>query len=238
MVEFQSIVFNDKKGRKIRIRGVEISDAADLIEFMKVTNGETPFLLREPEEITLTLEEEKRFLENRINSGNEFMLVAESEFRLVSEPAAMLEIESDLAAKSEIESDLAAKSEIESESASDVKAEAAISNNVDKTDWKLVGACSLMNLGPVKRYDHRCGIAIALLLEYCSAGIGEQMLTALLGLAKERGYEQVELEVVEGNDRAKSLYEKLGFIQYGVFPDNMKYKDGSYRDSYWMMKKL
>lgn len=228
MVEFQSIVFNDKKGRKIRIRGVEISDAADLIEFMKVTNGETPFLLREPEEITLTLEEEKRFLENRINSGNEFMLVAESEFRLVSEPAAMLEIESDLAAKSEIES----------ESASDVKAEAVISNNVDKTDWKLVGACSLMNMGPVKRYDHRCGIAIALLLEYCSAGIGEQMLTALLGLAKERGYEQVELEVVEGNDRAKSLYEKLGFIQYGVFPDNMKYKDGSYRDSYWMMKKL
>ena len=228
MVELQSIVFNDKKGRKIRIRGVEISDAADLIEFMKVTNGETPFLLREPEEITLTLEEEKRFLENRINSGNEFMLVAESEFRLVSEPAAMLEIESDLAAKSEIES----------ESASDVKAEAVISNNVDTTAWKLVGACSLMSMGPVKRYDHRCGIAIAILQEYCSAGIGERMLGALLDVAREIGYEQAELEVVEGNDRAKSLYEKLGFIQYGVFPDNMKYKDGSYRDSYWMMKKL
>ena len=34
------------------------------------------------------------------------------------------------------------------------------------------------------------------------------------------------------------MYEKLGFVKYGTFPDNMKYKDGNYVDAYCMMKKL
>jgi hypothetical protein len=31
---------------------------------------------------------------------------------------------------------------------------------------------------------------------------------------------------------------KLDFKKYGAFPDSMKYSDGTYVDSYWMMKKL
>ena len=54
----------------------------------------------------------------------------------------------------------------------------------------------------------------------------------------EKGFEQIELEVVEGNERALHLYKKLGFEVYGTFPKNMKYKDGTYADAYWMMKKL
>lgn len=41
-----------------------------------------------------------------------------------------------------------------------------------------------------------------------------------------------------GNAKAIAMYEKLGFKKYGTFPDSMKYVDGSYMDSYWMMKKL
>ena len=40
------------------------------------------------------------------------------------------------------------------------------------------------------------------------------------------------------NKNAILLYEKLGFIKYGTFPNDMKYADGSYSDAYWMMKKL
>ena len=30
----------------------------------------------------------------------------------------------------------------------------------------------------------------------------------------------------------------MGFKIMGTFPNNMKYKDGTYADAYWMMKKL
>lgn len=64
------------------------------------------------------------------------------------------------------------------------------------------------------------------------------MLENALMVAKEMGYEQAELEVIADNKNAISLYEKLGFVRYGTFPDNMKYSDGSYADAFWMMKKL
>ena len=40
------------------------------------------------------------------------------------------------------------------------------------------------------------------------------------------------------NKNAIALYEKLGFKQYGCFPDNMKYSNGKYADAYWLMRKL
>lgn len=60
----------------------------------------------------------------------------------------------------------------------------------------------------------------------------------ILDMARNLGYEQAELEVAAGNERAISLYKNLGFEKYGVFPNNMKYANGQYTDSYWMMKKL
>ena len=64
------------------------------------------------------------------------------------------------------------------------------------------------------------------------------MLETILDVAKKCGYEQAELEVIATNEGAIALYEKLGFKEYGRFPDNMKYSDGTYADALWMMKKL
>ena len=66
-----------------------------------------------------------------------------------------------------------------------------------------------------RRVRHRCGFAIALKQQYCDAGLGTAMMEYALSLAKAMGYEQVELEVVDGNDRAKHLYEKMGFKETG-----------------------
>lgn len=64
------------------------------------------------------------------------------------------------------------------------------------------------------------------------------MMAYVLSLAKDMGYEQVELEVVDGNSRAKHLYEKFGFIETGRNIRALKYDDGSYRDEYRMVRML
>ena len=61
------------------------------------------------------------------------------------------------------------------------------------------------------------------------------MLEKVLDIARNCGSEQAELEVISGNI---ALYEKLGFVRYGTFPDSMKYSNGTYTDAIWMMKKL
>lgn len=101
-----------------------------------------------------------------------------------------------------------------------------------------IGNCSISSLGGFSRYAHRCDMAIALYQKYCGAGIGRAVIEEALNAARDMGYEQAELEVAAGNEPAVRLYESLGFQKYGTFPDNMKYKDGTYEDAYWMMKKL
>ena len=180
---FQSTEIRDKRGQIVILRNAEESDAEDLIQYLRVVSAETPFLVREPEEITLTVEQEREFLRGKKESERELMLIA-------------------------------------------------IANG------KHIGNCSVMQLGTNRRYAHRCQIGIALYQEFCSRGIGRKMIEVALERAKEAGYEQAELEVIAGNERAISMYKQLGFEEFGVFPDNIKYKDGSYADVVWMMKKL
>lgn len=182
-MKFEAKRYFDKNGNAFILRNAELSDAADYIRYLKVTSGETPYLIREPEEISLTEEQEQKFLQSKIDAERELMLAA-------------------------------------------------------IVDGKLVGNCSLMSAGGFNRYRHRCDVAIALYQKYCGKGIGKGMLDTILEVAENAGYEQAELEVIADNKPAIALYEKLGFIRYGIFPDNMKYKDGDYVDAYWMMKKL
>ena len=51
-------------------------DAADIIQYLKVTSGETPYLIREPDEITMTLEKEEAFIRDKLDSERELMLAA------------------------------------------------------------------------------------------------------------------------------------------------------------------
>ncbi|MBR5679973.1 MAG: GntR family transcriptional regulator, partial [Clostridia bacterium] len=56
----------DKTGRQILLRNAEPDDADALLRYLKTTAAETPFLVREPEEITLSVEAERQFLESKI----------------------------------------------------------------------------------------------------------------------------------------------------------------------------
>lgn len=107
-----------------------------------------------------------------------------------------------------------------------------------EVDGIIAGNCGILSVGGLRRVYHRCGFAIALKEAYWNHGIGSAMMDYAISLAKEMGYEQVELEVVEGNDRARRLYERVGFKETGKNLRALKYDDGSYRDEYRMIKML
>lgn len=52
------------------------------------------------------------------------------------------------------------------------------------------------------------------------------------------GIEIVELAFLEGNSRARALYEKFGFRIVGSRPDAFKLKDGLYRNEYYMQYRV
>lgn len=182
-MRFEPLKRIDKTGCEVVLRNAKTEDAESLLQYLKTIAMETPYLIREPDEITLSLEQEQNFIQRMIDAERELMLVA-------------------------------------------------------MIDGKHVGNCSLMQIGPQRRYCHRCSIAIALYQEYCGRGIGKMMMETILETARQTGYEQAELEVIAKNETAIALYEQCGFQKYGHFPDNMKYADKTYADAYWMMRKL
>ena len=64
-----------KDGRKALLRSPTVDDAQELLNYLKQTAGETPFLLRTPEECDLSVEEEVRFIENMSNSEFSLMIL-------------------------------------------------------------------------------------------------------------------------------------------------------------------
>ena len=103
---------------------------------------------------------------------------------------------------------------------------------------QVIGNCEIRFHTGMKD-AHRATLAIAILEKYWGLGIGSAMFEALIAAAKEhRGTEIVELEFMEGNERAKALYEKYGFIIVGERPNAFKLKDGSTKTEYFMQKQL
>lgn len=172
-----------KNGKTALLRSVRPEDAADMIAYMKATSAETAFLLREPDEFNLTLEQEKAFLQSRMDSPRELML------------AAFL-------------------------------------------DGQLAGSCSVMSLGSLRRLRHRCEFAIALYQRFWGIGLGSALLRTALCWAKAHDYEQIQLEVMENNVSAVSLYTLFGFRIYGRQPGNLKYSDENYGTALLMQKFL
>ena len=75
-MQYEEKTFLDKFGRTVIIRNARPEDSADLIEYLKITSVETPYLIREPEEITITKDQEELFIQNIIDAERELMLVA------------------------------------------------------------------------------------------------------------------------------------------------------------------
>ena len=160
-----------KNGKTVTFRSPELSDAAEMVEYLKTTAAESLFLSNYPEEITATEEKETEYLRANREDPHMTMIVCE-------------------------------------------------------IDEKIAGTCHLSCKTKIKN-RHRGRIGIALLQPYWGMGIGTALFKELITLGREKGLEQLELEVFEGNERGIALYEKMGFRIAASIPNAVKLKDGT-----------
>ena len=105
-------------------------------------------------------------------------------------------------------------------------------------DGRVVGNCEISFFRGMKT-RHRASIGIALISEFWNQGIGTKMFEEMIRLAETREeVTQLELEFVEGNARARHLYEKMGFRIAGVHPNAIRLKDGTLLNNYLMVKEV
>lgn len=104
-------------------------------------------------------------------------------------------------------------------------------------DDEVAGNCEISFRSGMKT-SHRAAIAIAILREYWNLGIGSAMFEELIAAAQKRETKLMELEFIEGNERAKHLYEKFGFRVVSERPNVIKLKDGTYLKEFYMQKYL
>ena len=171
-----------KDGRTAVLRSPLPADAAAALDFMKRTASETPYLLRSPEECTLTLQEEEKFLSRFPDDPNALMILC-------------------------------------------------------FVDGVLAGNCQVVRKTKLKN-RHRASIGIALLQDYWNLGIGTALFEEMISMGRQWELLQLELEVIEGNDRAMALYRKLGFETTGAVPNAIRMPDGSFVREFYMVKPL
>jgi len=172
-----------KNGKTAILRNPRIEDAEALISFIKTTSGETDFLLRYPEEWTMTVEQEENWVKRSVASPDSLVVTA-------------------------------------------------------FVDGEIAGNCEIGFYSGIKN-RHRSVIAISVLKKYWGLGIGSALMKELVDAAyNHEGTEIIELEFIQGNERAQKLYEKMGFKLIYEKPNAFKLKDGTVLSDYYMQKIL
>lgn len=103
---------------------------------------------------------------------------------------------------------------------------------------KMIGNINFGCIGNRIKIKHRACFGITILKEYWNLGLGSLMINEMLEVLKNKGYEQVELEVIAHNLHAIHLYKKFGFEEYGRMSHGIKLKNGEYVDLINMIKYL
>ena len=104
-------------------------------------------------------------------------------------------------------------------------------------DGSVAGNISLRG-NDFRKLRHRAELALAVRKNYWHLGIGRAMLTEAIGLARKLGLKYLELDYIDGNARAKGLYESLGFQEIARIPQAYCQPDGTFADAILMRKCL
>ena len=85
-------------------------------------------------------------------------------------------------------------------------------------DGRIVGTAGIEAVGKKEKVKHRAEFGLSIEKDYWGMGIGKALAQACIECAKIAQYAQLELSVVNENQRAIRLYESVGFKEYGRNP--------------------
>ena len=105
-------------------------------------------------------------------------------------------------------------------------------------DGRIAGTAGIEAVGKKDKVKHRAEFGISVLKEYWGLGLGKALAEACIQCAKEAGYIQMELNVVAENERALSLYRKLGFEEFGRNPRGFVSRTSGFQELVYMLLKL
>ncbi|MDY5931023.1 MAG: GNAT family N-acetyltransferase [Candidatus Ornithospirochaeta sp.] len=94
-------------------------------------------------------------------------------------------------------------------------------------DGHICGSAGIDAIGNSQKIRHRAEFGISIEAGFQDLGIGSAMVDASIECARRAGYRVLELEVVDSNSKALSLYRRKGFREYGIHPMGFALKDGS-----------
>lgn len=105
-------------------------------------------------------------------------------------------------------------------------------------DGMVAGTAGIEAVGAKYKLKHRAELGIAILKEYWGLGLGKALMETCIECAKDAGYTQLELNVVAENERAVSLYKKMGFVEYGRNPRGFNSRVSGYQEVVYMLLEL
>ncbi|HPF53296.1 MAG TPA: GNAT family N-acetyltransferase [Eubacteriales bacterium] len=95
---------------------------------------------------------------------------------------------------------------------------------------RIIGTASIETIGRKDKVKHRTEFGISIDKEYWGLGIGRALTEACIECAKKAGCLQIELSVVAANVTAISLYEKVGFVEYGRNPRGFRSRTSGWQE--------
>jgi ribosomal protein S18 acetylase RimI-like enzyme len=110
---------------------------------------------------------------------------------------------------------------------------------VAELDGAIAGWGKMEHPTPLPSSDHVwhvTGLAVDPARE--GRGVGRALMEALIDEARARGGRRMTLRVFAPNERARRLYERLGFEVEGVLRDEFQVGDGVYVDDYLLALRL
>tara|TARA_R110000737_G_scaffold120671_4_gene153064 strand:- start:85965 stop:86513 length:549 start_codon:yes stop_codon:yes gene_type:complete len=107
-------------------------------------------------------------------------------------------------------------------------------NAFDTESGAMVGNAALY-FGERVKLSHVAGLAMGVLPEWQGNGLGMWMLErAVQDIKRQPKIQRLQLVVMEGNEHAKKMYERAGFVHEGRKVKAVRQPDGSYRDEFLM----
>ena len=101
---------------------------------------------------------------------------------------------------------------------------------VAEDEDKIVGLY-ILHPNNVGRCGHISNASFAVDSKCRGKHIGEQLVKDCMEQAKNQGFKILQFNaVVESNDSARHLYEKLGFTQMATIPNGFRMKDGRFEN--------